>query len=100
MVSSDSPFPGWEAVVLKFVHPVKVAVIEALLFIEKPLTAAQLAKLFSGNGGGFREPHVRYHLHQLVRVNVLEVITPGPFGDGNRNQKYFYFAGCDAHEMP
>jgi len=89
----DSPFPGWEAFIPQFVHPVKVAVVEALLWIEEPLSATQLAKLFSGKGERFPEPNVRYHVRHLVTVGVLEVLPLHPFSDGGSKEKFVYFAG-------
>jgi hypothetical protein len=82
----ESPFPGWEAFIPQFVHPLKVAIVEALLYIEEPLSAVQFGKVF-GSGQGFHEPNVRYHLNHLAEVGVLEV---DPFRDPK--QKFFYFA--------
>lgn len=93
VASSDSPFPGWEAFIPQFVHPVKVAVVEALLWIGEPLSATQLAKLFSWKGERFPEPNVRYHVRHLVTVGILEVLPPDPFSDGGSKEKFVYFAG-------
>jgi hypothetical protein len=93
-VSADDPFPGWGIYVPQFVHPVKVAVVEALLCIGAPLSVAQLTKLFSGEGEGFRESNIRYHLRHLVKVGLLEVVPSDPLSDGNPVEKFFYFADC------
>jgi hypothetical protein len=90
---AGSPFPGWEMFLPQFVHPVKVAVVEALLWIGQPVSAAQFTKLFGGAGAGFREPNVRYHVRHLVTLGVLEAIPPGSFGEGNRTEQFVYFAG-------
>jgi hypothetical protein len=95
--AGDSPFPGWEAFIPQFVHPVKVAVVEALLYIGEPLSVAQFTRLFRGEGEGFREPNVRYHLRQLVKVGVLEAALPGAITEGSRNEKCFFFATCANH---
>jgi len=89
--SSDSPFPGWETFLPQLVHPVKVAVVEALLYIGEPLSATRLAKLFSAEGKGFRESDVRYHVRQLVRIGVLEVVPPDPLSEKGREEKLVYF---------
>jgi hypothetical protein len=81
----------------QFVHPAKVAMVEALLYIGEPLSASQFAKLFSGTGKGFREPNVRYHLRYLIEVGVLEVVPPGAFGDASGKGKYVYFASRVAY---
>src|SRR3954469_12862275 len=54
---SDSSFPGWELYVANFVHPLKVAIVEALCWMGAPLSAVQLTKLCSGGGESFREPN-------------------------------------------
>jgi hypothetical protein len=95
-VSRDDPFPGWESYVPQFVHPVKVAAVEALLCIGEPLSVAQLTKLFSGEGEGFRESNIRYHLRHLVKVGLLEVVPSGQSNDGNRMERFFYFPGHGA----
>lgn len=89
--ASDSPFPGWEAFLPQLVHPVKVAVVEALLYIGEPLSSAQLTKFFSEEGGLFGESNVRYHLRALATVGVLEVVPPGALSDGSHRAKFFYF---------
>jgi Sigma-70, region 4 len=89
---SDSPFPGWELYVANFVHPLKVAAVEALCWMGAPLSAVQLTKLCSGGGESFREPNVRYHLHQLVKVGVLEIVSSGPFDQERKVDTFFYFA--------
>jgi hypothetical protein len=86
----ESPFPGWEPFIPKFVHPLKVAIVEALLYIE-PLSAVQFRKVF-GSDQGFRESNVRYHLNHLAEVGVLEIDPFGYRRDGDPKQKYFYFA--------
>jgi hypothetical protein len=88
---NDSPFPGWEHFVPQFVHPVKVAVVEALLHLGEPLSAPQFAKLFIGEGDSFRESNVRYHLSHLVKAGVLTVVPSDPFTDEGRPERRFYF---------
>jgi hypothetical protein len=97
---ADNGFPGWEVYVPQFVHPVKVAIVEALLCIGGPLSAAQFTNLFSGEGDSFRESNLRYHLRRLVKVGVLEVARSSPFGDGVKVDKFFYFADRDSRDGP
>jgi hypothetical protein len=91
----DSPFPGWEVYVANFVHPLKVAIVEALCWLGAPLSAVQLTKLCSGGGEPFREPNVRYHLHQLVKVGVLEIVSSS-FDQEGEIDTFFYFADRDS----
>jgi len=71
----------------------KVAIVEALLWIGEPLSAVQLGKVFRGVGDGFRESNVRYHVRHLAEVGVLEPILADA-GDGGKTsrEKFFYFA--------
>jgi len=87
-----SPFPGWERFIPHFVHPLKVAIVEAFLYIEEPLSAVQFGKMFGNAGEGFRETNVRYHLTHLVEVGVLEVHSGSHPQTGDAKQKFFYFA--------
>jgi hypothetical protein len=87
---SDSPFPGWEVYVASFVHPLKVAIVEALCWMGAPLSVVQLTKLCSGES--FREPIVRYHLHKLVEAGVLEIVSTNPFDQEGDVDMSFYFA--------
>jgi hypothetical protein len=90
--ASDSPFPGWELYVASFVHPIKVAIVEILCWMEAPLSAVQLSRLCNGGGKSFREPNVRYHLHQLVKIGVLEIVSTSPFDEEGEVDTFFYFA--------
>lgn len=92
-----SPFSGWEPFLPQLVHPLKVAIVEALLCVRQPLSAVQFGKVFAGAGDGFRESNVRYHLDHLTEVGVLEVV---PYIDrsGSPREKFFYFA--DATKRP
>lgn len=87
-------FPGWEPFLPHLVHPVKVAIVEALLWIGEPLSAVQFGKVFRGAGEGFRESNVRYHLGHLREVGVLRKAAAGPSPEGKESrEKFFYFAG-------
>jgi hypothetical protein len=91
-LASDSAFPGWELYVASFVHPIKVAIVEILCWMEAPLSAVQLSRICNGGGKSFREPNVRYHLHQLVKVGVLEIVSTSPFDEEGEVDTFFYFA--------
>jgi repressor of nif and glnA expression len=68
-----------------------VAIVEALLYIDEPLSAVQIGKVF-GSGQGCRESNVRYHLNHLAEVGVLEVDPFSHRRGGDPKQKFFYFA--------
>lgn len=88
------PFSGWEPFVPHLVHPLKVAIVEALSCVRMPLSAVQFGKVFAGAGDGFRESNVRYHLDHLTEIGVLEVV-PYMDSSGSPREKFFYFACVD-----
>jgi hypothetical protein len=61
---------SWNTLVPHFVHPVKVAIIEAHLWVQEPLSANELANLLG------TEDHslgvVAYHVKELAKVGALE----------------------------
>jgi len=105
---SDGPFPGWELYVASFVHPIKVAIMEILCWMDAPLSVVQFTKLCSSGGESFREAKVRYHLYQLVKVGVLEIVTSSPLDEEGEVDTFFYFAdragssalGCPPARVP
>jgi len=58
-------------------HPFKLAIFEALEWIERPLSASQLACVVDQAGGVSR---VAYHLRKLADGGVLELISERPVG--------------------
>jgi hypothetical protein len=94
--TGDCQFPGWEPFLPHLVHPLKVAIVEALLWIGEPVSAVQCGKVFRGAGEGFPESNVRYHLNHLAEIGVLEPISAGP--EGGPREKFFYFARADGHK--
>jgi DNA-binding transcriptional ArsR family regulator len=89
---AKATFPGWEPFLPQLVHPIKVALVEALIYIGEPLSTVQLARMLGSIDEGFRESNVRYHLNHLAEVGVLED-DPNRDGQvGDARQKFFYFA--------
>jgi len=58
----------WEALVALLVHPVKVAIIEAMEWIGEPLSATDLDRLLTGQVG---VSLISYHLRKLVELGIL-----------------------------
>lgn len=61
----------WLLLVPRIIHPLKVAIIEALLWVDQPLSASDLAKVFDRE---FSLGLVSYHLKELEKVEVAEVV--------------------------
>jgi len=79
----------WSSLIAATVHPVKVAIIEALLWIEEPISGAQFGRLFRGAGQGFYESNIRFHLHALVKMGLLEA-APVQGSGSSAKEKRFY----------
>ncbi len=87
-----TPFSGWESFIPQFVHPAKVAVVEALLHIGEPLSVPQLTRLLRGPGTTFSESTIRFHLNSLVKVGMLEIAWSIPVEGKNVREHFYYFA--------
>jgi hypothetical protein len=60
----------WEQLVPHVLHPVKVAVIEALRWVGQPLSSTDLAALFDDKGDYYLSL-ISYHVKQLAGYGVL-----------------------------
>lgn len=90
-LSAANVFPGWESYIPLFVHPVKVAIVEALSYIGEPLSVPQLGKLLRGTGLRVSEQKVRFHLKCLIEIGMLEVTTSIPVEGRNVCEHYHFF---------
>jgi DNA-binding transcriptional ArsR family regulator len=59
----------WESLVPLLVHPVKVAIIEAMSWIDRPLSATDLDKILNGDIG---VSLISYHLRKLAELGAIE----------------------------
>ncbi|MDX6635547.1 MAG: hypothetical protein QOF06_1750 [Solirubrobacterales bacterium] len=69
MTSHSNPSFNWDALILLSVHPMKVAIIEALQWIEVPLSPKELDRIFDEE---FGVSLVSYHTRTLAEVGVVE----------------------------
>jgi hypothetical protein len=76
----------WESLVPLFVHPAKVAVIEALAWIGQPLSPTELVAIV---GGRYKLGSLSYHVAYLAKLGVLAV-THERQVRGAR-ETYYYF---------
>ncbi len=58
----------------RLVHPMQVAIVEALLWIGKPLSAKDFSQLFAGQiaHASAKTSYMSYHVRELAKVGVLE----------------------------
>jgi DNA-binding transcriptional ArsR family regulator len=61
----------WEALVPLLVHPAKVEIIEAMSWIEVPLSATDLDRILSGQLG---VSLISYHLRKLAELKAIEKV--------------------------
>jgi hypothetical protein len=60
----------WAALVARSVHPLKVAIIECLLWVEEPLSAIEMTQMFDGD---YPLDLVKYHVGRLAKQGAVEV---------------------------
>ncbi len=69
MSQVNEPRFDWSALVQVQVHPTRVAVIEALQWIDQPLAAVELRESFDIKK--LSTSHIAYHLAVLARAGVI-----------------------------
>jgi hypothetical protein len=62
----------WVALVALTLHPAKVAIIEALRWLDRPLSATELAAVLAE--GDYNLDMVLYHARGLVKLGFLEIM--------------------------
>ncbi|HEV7771223.1 MAG TPA: helix-turn-helix domain-containing protein [Solirubrobacterales bacterium] len=87
MPEGDERQFDWESLVSRVIHPLKVAIIETLVWIDKPLSASDLKKIF---GGEFSLSLTSYHLNELVKIGALEKV--GHRRVRGAQEKFYFFA--------
>ncbi len=61
----------WTTLVPAFVHPVRIQIIEAMLWIGQPMSAAELEGVFYGTVG---LGSISYHLKTLANASILKCV--------------------------
>jgi hypothetical protein len=84
---SDLPFE-WEVAIPRLVHPLKVTIIEALLWIGTPLSAKELSAAFQGQ---FSVGMVSHHIKGLAAVGLLSEVGNRPVRGAI--QRFYFFPG-------
>jgi DNA-binding transcriptional ArsR family regulator len=71
----------WAALVARLLHPVDVEIIEALRWIEQPLSADELSKIFDGKWSWAKVSHHIRRLDKLGAVELHEIQTKPNIAD-------------------
>jgi predicted transcriptional regulator len=64
----DALMPGWSTALFSLIHPVKVAAVEAFLYIEEPMSALAIYESLARN---WSLGTVVYHVRRLAETGVL-----------------------------
>ena len=81
----------WDALIARLIHPTQLAVIEAMLWIDRPLSSAELVRIFDGE---IVLSSVAYHVRRLADLGVLE--QTGTRQVRGAIEHYFRLAGSEA----
>jgi hypothetical protein len=86
----SEPYPfDWIAFALLHVHPMRVQIIEAMSWIDQPLSASDLRKVF---GGRFDLSFISYHLTELAKLGVMELVWKREVRGAT--EKFYFFRSC------
>lgn len=68
--SSGKQSFDWGSLVPRCIHPIKVAIIEAMSWIDQPLSATELRAILGKESFGLGT--VAYHVNTLAQLGVIE----------------------------
>lgn len=66
---------NWDTLVPYLIHPVKVAIIEAMEWVDAPLSPRELDRIFDEQ---FGVSLVAYHMRTLAELGVVEKVGQQP----------------------
>jgi hypothetical protein len=62
----------WDALVPRVIHPLKVTIVEAMLWIDRPLSPTELMRVIDDDG--IYLSHVTYHVRKLADAGAIEPV--------------------------
>lgn len=83
----DGQSVDWAVIVANVLHPVKVAIIEALAWVEHPLSPSLMEEMFADDG--LYLSLISYHANSLCRLGVIEIVATRP-ARGALERFYFF----------
>ena len=75
MLRGEGETFNWDSLVPYLVHPMKVAIIEAMEWVEVPVSPRELDLMFDEEHG---VSLIAYHMRTLVEVGVVEKVRQEP----------------------
>jgi hypothetical protein len=88
MAEGNEPPLDWDALVPHIVNPTKVALIEALRYMNQPLSANEITRLF--DDPQLTLSRISYHLVTLAEEGVLMMLGPS-----SKTEKSFFLPRRD-----
>jgi hypothetical protein len=76
----------WGGLVARALHPAQVEIIEALRWIDRSLSVADLVEVFEGQ---LKRPHIEFRLRQLARLDAVR-----PDEEGKRLRSAMQLSYC------
>jgi hypothetical protein len=81
----------WDGLVSRLLHETQVLIIEALKWIDRPLSSRELENVFERSIG---LSSVCYHVGRLAELGVLEKVGERPVRGAWEN--FYFFVGTEA----
>lgn len=88
---------NWEALVPHAIHPIKVAIIEALAWVGQPLSSSQLVSLF--DDPGYYISLISFHAKGLAKWGAIEIVETRQVR-GSRERFFFFSDGSGLAATP
>jgi hypothetical protein len=85
VTGGSDPDQFWWALVVRLLHPVQIQIIEAMLWIDQPLSASALVKIFDGK---IRPSTVAYHVLHLSELRALRKVGKRTPKRGSQEKLY------------
>ena len=86
-MEGDGPF-DWNVVVPRLMHPLQVAVVEAMAWIDVPLSPSDLTQVFMEQ---FPLEEVAYHVRRLAYIEALVKVEQQT--KRGRQRKWYFLTG-------
>ncbi|MDX6626074.1 MAG: hypothetical protein QOE56_1063 [Solirubrobacterales bacterium] len=68
----ELPSFNWAALVPNLVHPIRVAMVEAWSWIDRPLSSTDFAQIFDNE---FSVSYLAYHVRELLKMKALKKVS-------------------------
>ena len=79
MTTSEPVLADWNTALYRLLHPAQIAIVEAHLWIGRPLSARALQRVLSG---GWAPSTISYHVRHLAAAGVLGELYTSPVRGG------------------